>query len=327
MFSSCLGTGDNNHNVGKRRKLATNSCVDPIRRSGVEENSTSINEATVSSDAALLKLPESRSLQDWQSFSRETLILFSQSAHLPITGSSAILAQALFDRFSQQLPQDVQPPQDGLEPPVTTTATPNPTTTPPSVSVTSPPLDQHIFNNTQPASIPVVLPPIPHSDQVAQTSPPSTSPLGIEIGSAVAAALQPFMATLSSIVLQSNGNRFTESPLTNPSPNNINTTSRQNQNISFNQNANTLPAIPHSVLEKIRLGEFINFDLLLPNNVPSRSTTTSFTLSLDGSSSSDSPQILIKNNNNNGRNKVNDLHSWLLAWSLFSRLLLCFVDI
>ena len=77
-----------------------------------------------------------------------------------------------------------------------------------------------------------------------------------------------------------------------------------------------MPAIPASVLEKIRRGEFVNFDLLLPNNVPSE-TRDAFTLSLNSSDISQGPKIVVRNGNQSNKNKVIDLHSWFLAWCLF----------
>jgi len=41
-----------------------------------------------------------------------------------------------------------------------------------------------------------------------------------------------------------------------------------------------LPAIPSTILEKIRRGEFVNFDSLLPNNSPSDSNNL-FTMTLN----------------------------------------------
>lgn len=46
-----------------------------------------------------------------------------------------------------------------------------------------------------------------------------------------------------------------------------------------------LPPISTTILEKIRKGEFVNFDLLLPNNVPSE-TRNVLTMSLDTSDTS-----------------------------------------
>jgi len=79
------------------------------------------------------------------------------------------------------------------------------------------------------------------------------------------------------------------------------------------QQQQPMPAISSSVLERIRRGEFINFDLLLPNNMPSE-TSNAFSLSLENSDSSTSPWIVVHNTNNSTKEKVFDLHSWLLAW-------------
>ena len=59
-----------------------------------------------------------------------------------------------------------------------------------------------------------------------------------------------------------------------------------------------LPAIAAPILEKIRRGEFINFDCLLPNNVPSESSHT-YTMSLDQSDTSAGPRIVVHNTASN----------------------------
>lgn len=87
----------------------------------------------------------------------------------------------------------------------------------------------------------------------------------------------------------------------------------------------SMPAIPSAVLERIRRGEFVNFDLLLPNNVPSE-TANSFTMSFENTESSSAPRIIVQNSNSN-KNKVFDLHSWLLTWSLFLQVMIIFMDI
>ena len=51
------------------------------------------------SDAAhgLLKDPKDRTLQEWKTFNREALILYSQAVHLPASGSNTDLTLALFN--------------------------------------------------------------------------------------------------------------------------------------------------------------------------------------------------------------------------------------
>ena len=86
---------------------------------------------------------------------------------------------------------------------------------------------------------------------------------------------------------------------------------------------NTMPAVPHSVLEKIRRGEFIHLDQLLPNNVPSE-VSTSYSLSLDSNDTNSTPRISISNSLQNTKNKIFDLFTWLLAWTLFCQVFLIF---
>jgi len=89
------------------------------------------------------------------------------------------------------------------------------------------------------------------------------------------------------------------------------------------QQQQPMPEISSSVLERIRRGKFINFDLLLPNNMPSE-TSNAFSLSLENSDFSTSPRLVVHNTNNSTREKVFDLHSWLLAWSLFLKAMIIF---
>jgi len=78
------------------------------------------------------------------------------------------------------------------------------------------------------------------------------------------------------------------------------------------QPSSQLPAIPSQVLERIRRGEFVNFDFLLPNNVLLQTHNT-YTMSLDGLENHDGAQIVVRNNMEASRNRVRDLDSWLLA--------------
>ena len=84
-----------------------------------------------------------------------------------------------------------------------------------------------------------------------------------------------------------------------------------------------MPAIPHSVSEKIRRGEFIHLDQLLPNNVPSE-VTTSYSLSLDSNNTNSTPRICVSNSLQNTKNKIFDLFTWQLTWTLFCQAFLIF---
>uniref|UniRef100_A0A7M5X3I7 Cleavage and polyadenylation specificity factor subunit 4 n=1 Tax=Clytia hemisphaerica TaxID=252671 RepID=A0A7M5X3I7_9CNID len=81
-----------------------------------------------------------------------------------------------------------------------------------------------------------------------------------------------------------------------------------------------IPGIPQQQLDKIQKGEFVNFNLLLPQPASASNSTQSFTLSvseddpgsLSISGTGDSNHRLSK-----GKVKVSNPQWWFLAWSLF----------
>ena len=87
-----------------------------------------------------------------------------------------------------------------------------------------------------------------------------------------------------------------------------------------------LPAVPSSVIQRIRRGEFVNFDHLLPQNL-GRSTESQISLSFDGE------KLLLSNNDGTGSSstttnktkaKVVDFFTWSLAWTLFFQTMIQF---
>ena len=93
------------------------------------------------------------------------------------------------------------------------------------------------------------------------------------------------------------------------------------------QAESNLPPIPAAVIEKIRRGEFVNFDHLLPPSA--RSVTSMSTLSnLDynikvGSNDRSSPSLTLVPKSGN-KNKIIDYCTWVLAWSVFLQAMLVF---
>ncbi|XP_057305537.1 uncharacterized protein LOC130642881 isoform X1 [Hydractinia symbiolongicarpus] len=90
---------------------------------------------------------------------------------------------------------------------------------------------------------------------------------------------------------------------------------------SLAPSASSLPAIPKRVLEKIRTGEYVNFDLLLPPGLNSSSSALS-SLAMDDVGEFDlriremdgRPTVSLNQKSFN-KSKVKDFHSWCLAWS------------
>lgn len=79
-----------------------------------------------------------------------------------------------------------------------------------------------------------------------------------------------------------------------------------------------MPALPQAVIDKIRNGEFVNFDLLLPNRSPVLTDEYSFKM-VGGSTPSVS--LIPKNQH---KPKVIDFSSWMVAWTNFLRCYILF---
>jgi len=107
------------------------------------------------------------------------------------------------------------------------------------------------------------------------------------IGTAISAALQPFMCQVTGLLMGSSSIASSQPSLAADSS--ISFPSSAPDPLQQQHQQPIMPAISSSVLERIRRGEFINFDLLLPNNVPSE-TSIAFSLSLENSDSSTSPR-------------------------------------
>ena len=83
-----------------------------------------------------------------------------------------------------------------------------------------------------------------------------------------------------------------------------------------------MPAITDKLKQKITRGEYLDFDLLLPDNMfPARETPSSsaFTLRLssDTSTTSDPSNVIVAQPRPLRRRTVSDLSSWLEAWNVF----------
>ena len=93
----------------------------------------------------------------------------------------------------------------------------------------------------------------------------------------------------------------------------------------------SLPPVPKRILEKIKAGEYINFDMLLPPVLAASTTSSVSSLPMDDAGEFD---INIKNVDGNprislsqvtlGKPKVRDYPTWLLAWSNYLRCMVRF---
>ena len=228
--------------------------------------------------------PHLRTLEDWQALSRETLTLSANAVNVPSTGTSGVLADLLYRFYNPDVPVV---PQASDSSPAFTAA-------PPVTSASSSANVSLVNTFSSPRCA------------VSDATSISTDSIQQQIASAVADAVGPLYSLLA--------NRMNGS-IPPPSPHLI----LPNQQ----DRTNTMPAVPHSVLEKIRRGEFIHLDQLLPNNVPSE-VSTSYSLSLDSNDNNSAPRISISNSLQNTKNKIFDLFTWLLAWTLFCQVFLIF---
>ena len=84
-------------------------------------------------------------------------------------------------------------------------------------------------------------------------------------------------------------------------------------------NVPSLRAVPSGVINRIRRGEFVNFDTLLPGNI-GRPAASTISFNVDGdniqiSSASDSQP------NRQSRARIVDIFTWALTWTLFFQIL------
>eukprot|EP00111_Clytia_hemisphaerica_P007722 TCONS_00022438-protein len=87
-----------------------------------------------------------------------------------------------------------------------------------------------------------------------------------------------------------------------------------------------LPPVPANVINRIRRGEFVNFDSLLPQNV-GRSTNTHISLNIDGDSislASNNDSSSTTKDNSKYKAKVTDFLTWSLAWTFFFQIMVQF---
>ena len=245
-----------------------------------------------------------RSLAQWQSLNKEALILFSNAVNLPIAGRSVQdMASSLFIYY--------HPDSEGSSVvPTTSTAgavSQNSTNLGMASSLIVTPCSSTQSGDTHLTSTGLV--------QLQQQ--PSNSP-----SSPVAELVRREVTSVISTLFSAAANG--QSGMSVPDVHNFPLTSGPNFPFTSSQPGaaaagsvnHNLPAIPATILEKIRRGEFVNFDLLLPNNVPSEVPNT-FTMSLNNSDISQGPKIVVRNGAQSNKNKVVDLHSWFLAWCLF----------
>ena len=236
--------------------------------------------------------PESRSLQQWIDLGKEVLVLSANAISVQSTGTADEIAQRLFDVYQRNGEQ-----REASSSAVTASSTiGNPRTIPNGGAI--PRTQQSIPVQSAPVTPPVI-------EGVVPTQ--GVSQHGIDPDHLANTIRQEVMSSISTLFQHQDPVLGRHRPLDNPHP----------------QSSHPLPPIPAPVLERIRRGEFVNFDLLLPNNVPSE-VRSSYAMSLNSSDPTQGPTVVFRDNNSGTRNRVTDLHSWFLAWSLFFHACLIF---
>jgi len=239
-----------------------------------QEDASSQNNVDSAAVRASMREPGERTLQDWQTFSREALVLYAQAAHIPQTGPN--LAHSLFQFYNNadtNATTTSTAPVITISPPVTNvvciSSTTQSSTTMSSAAHSNSHSNSHSaahiqsqFQRSSFTSTTATLTPI-SAPQLSNSS----STIHQQIGSAIGMALQPFMEQVTSLVLASHHDSL------QPQPVNINQIRQQqqpadhlsssmacaalptgNSSISSLMPQQPLPAIPSTVLERIRRG-------------------------------------------------------------------------
>ena len=241
--------------------------------------------------------PHQRSLADWMLLPRESLILHAGAVHVPVSGSSSgTIAQGLYRFYHPHAPTSCV--NQSIPSNVTVTVV-SPVSSPSLITAVP-------TTSSYPVSTTVV------SSSLSQALPSGGNPY-TNLNNLTQTIRNEITAALAGLINTGQSQHIADSLLPGRCQ-------LPQFGVSSADAGSQLPAIPSSILDKIQRGEFVNFDLLLPNNVPSQ-THNSYTMSLDDSI--ENPQIVVRNSQQS-KHKVIDLHSWLLAWSLFFQCVVIF---
>ena len=257
--------------------------VEPVKKKvNISSQPSRLQDRSRSESVAFIP-PALRTLDDWLALDREGLILSANGARIHAVGSPNLLAARLYQHYN---PTPASTWNTSVSQSIVVSS-PIPsqalsersvTIVTSSSSTNDPIMSHHSLPPTSVAANPSSLPTAEYIRGIVRE----------EIGEAIQSAIQPLFSDRHHL-------------------DNVIPALRQQH---------PLPAVPSAVLERIRRGEFINFDNLLPNNVPSEFSPT-FVMSLNSSQSTINPSVILRSSNQNNKNKVVDLHTWVLAWSLF----------
>ena len=277
-------------------------------QSGNDDNSITTTSSSQFDPALISSMPPaSRSFDQWLALTREALQLYSNAVNLPTTGTSQELAISLWHFYN--------PPASSTSDSVV-------------ISAGRSQLENIVYQSSVDAVSVTDAVSTPTGRMGTSTTFSTRTPAMsvIDSSSFTSAIRQEVFAAVASFfnpIGRSSSNLPDAFSLPVTSSSDRSTAVQQDifradqqDTLPTDQSFHSLPAIPSAVLEKIRRGEFVNFDLLLPNNVPSETRNT-FTMSLYNSDISQGPKIVVHNGAQSQKNKVIDLHSWFLAWCLF----------
>ena len=247
---------------------------------------------------------EERSLHQWYALLVESLRLICNTLKIPSRGSTSILAQRLYNFY--------QPP---------------PTITMAGVSIP----DFTISSPTTSFDCSRLLPDANYVNDIRKISTTSTAPSVPRLKlSKVSTAEAPLtkdslraelMSLLPSLLQQANqqNSQSNARPNTTSAGPAYNTVSYDQRGAPFHQdrrNCELMPPLPESVISKIKLGKFVEFDTLLTQPRIAQPQRHDFDIQV-GNEENPSVSLVPRPNS---KARIPNFESWMLAWCVFSRI-------
>ena len=258
---------------------------------------------TSTSTSTTFRLPADRGLDEWKAMSREALVLQCNALNIHATGSQSALATRLFEHFQNLVANrpinityrrrrnnNITSTAERMDSPVVHTI---PTSNSPlsnqenADTTTQGPNLQEIIRielRRALAELPSNVPEIPRIRTVPDFEPAAvdfTTTNGFQNGTA-----EPLSTTAL------------PSPFCQP-------TATTNE---------ILPPIPSATLLRIRRGEFVNFDNLLPSADPL--ATDDYSIEYSTPTGGSKPKLSLVSGSH-GRPKITDFTTWLSAWNIY----------
>ena len=253
---------------------------------------------------------QTKSLAEWRAMSMEALHLACNALHITATGPRYVVADRLYQFFHPSASVDGM--DDAInetvvkrqpETLILPTLANNNTATGSNTGLSSDPVPQQDISTMIREEVQRALGNILANSHTSSLQQPSVdTPMFPH---------RPLASQPSNIAMSSSSSTLPEAMLPALLTNTL--THRQQQNRSTSQSVEGMPPLPQSVIDKIKNGEFVNFDLLLPNRSPVQSDEYTFKV-IGGST----PSVALVPNNQK-KPKVTDFNSWMVAWNNFIR--------